>query len=105
MEKIKFGTIFDGGTGVIKKNKMNKFKLTKSERDKRRLLFTTTFQAEEFIGKQCAKFSGKPFKSGNKINTITGVNIMILNNGKQVVAFYFDEDKTYVDCKMVYIID
>lgn len=50
-----------------------------------------------FIGKQvCKRRSGKPFKSGEKINTGKGiVNHPQLN----IPAFTFVEDDSYVECR------
>jgi hypothetical protein len=39
--------------------------------------------------------SGKPFKSGNKVNTVTGV---IKHPKIDVLAFTFAEDDSYVAC-------
>lgn len=45
--------------------------------------------------------SGKPFKSGLKINTIKGViNHPILN----ILAYTFEEDDSYVECRRCQII-
>jgi hypothetical protein len=43
------------------------------------------------------KKSGKPFKSGNKINTVTGETIN-LQDPKKRLAFTFLEDDSIVSC-------
>lgn len=51
----------------------------------------------ECMGKSVYKFkSGKPFKSGNKINTVAGV---INHPQLNVPAFIFVEDDSYVECR------
>lgn len=55
---------------------------------------TNIEQYTDFIGKQVMK-KQKPFKSGNRINTVKGViNHPILNRP----AFVFEEDDSYVEC-------
>jgi hypothetical protein len=57
---------------------------------------------EDYVGRQCKKKSPKPFKSGEKINTIKGiVNHPHLN----VPAYVFHEDDSYVECRRVEILD
>lgn len=50
---------------------------------------------DSYIGKQVAKKSKKPFKSGSKVNTITGV---ITNTQTGNPAFTFQEDDSNVEC-------
>ena len=54
-----------------------------------------------YIGKEVIKLSsGKPFKSGKKINTVKDViNHPILN----IHAFTFIEDDSYVECRRCYL--
>ena len=54
-----------------------------------------------FIGKKVSKYrpcggAPKPFKSGNKFNTIKGV---IVHPILQKPAFTFVEDESYVECR------
>lgn len=57
---------------------------------------------EQYIGKQvCKRPSGKPFKSGNKINTVKG----IINHPQlNIPAFTFEEDDSYVECRKCEIV-
>ena len=57
---------------------------------------------EDYIGKQvCKRSSGKPFKSGEKINTVKGVvNHPQLN----IPAFTFIEDESYVECRKCHLV-
>lgn len=48
------------------------------------------------IGQPCAKYSGNPFKSGNKVNTISGV---IYHPKVNIPAYTFEEDESYVECR------
>ena len=57
----------------------------------------------EFIGKRVVKKSGKPFKSGNKTNTIKGEAINY--RGKARPAFTFYEDDSIVNQYMCIITD
>lgn len=50
---------------------------------------------QDLIGKQVYKPSGKPFKSGEKINTVTGVVDHQFSNH---LAFTFKEDDSTVEC-------
>ena len=52
---------------------------------------------EDAIGKQVFKRkSGKPFKSGNLVNTVAGIiNHPFLN----IPAFTFEDDDSYVECR------
>lgn len=50
---------------------------------------------EAFIGVPVHKVSGKPFKSGEKVNTIKGV---IKHPHVNRYAFLFVEDDSYVEC-------
>lgn len=84
---------------------MSETKLSKSEAKKRELKINSVIEAQKYIGKQCAKFSGKPFKSGNLINTITGVGTFVTPDNKTKIAFVFDEDGTMVSYQMVYIVE
>ena len=55
---------------------------------------------QEFIGKTVVKISGKPFKSGRKVNTVKEVTI---NPNSQKPAFSFVEDSSVVNivsCKL-----
>lgn len=58
---------------------------------------------EENIGKQVYKdSSGKPFKSGLKVNTVKGViDHPILN----IPAYIFEEDDSYVECRRCELVD
>lgn len=58
---------------------------------------------EAYIGKQVSKQkSGKPFKSGNKINTVKG----IINHPQlNISAFTFLEDDSYVECRKCCIVE
>ena len=58
---------------------------------------------EANIGRKVYKEgSGKPFKSGFKINTVKGVvNHPILN----IPAYTFEEDDSYVECRRCFIHD
>lgn len=54
------------------------------------------------IGKKVEKYSGKPFKSGNKINTVKSVTEHPYREGKS--AYTFEEDDSFVSveqCKMI----
>lgn len=62
----------------------------------------------QYVGRQCQKKrkgmvgkQPKPFKSGNKINTIKGVTINP-NTGKE--AFLFEEDESCVNCDSIIIL-
>lgn len=48
------------------------------------------------IGKKVYKPSGKPFKSGNKVNTIKCIAI---NPHTNEMAYYFEEDESIVDAR------
>lgn len=82
--------------------------LSKSERDKKKLSINSVREGTQYITCKCAKFSGKPFKSGYWVNTIKGVELMKLTNLKgeliTKLAFSFLEDDSLVSCEMVYII-
>lgn len=56
---------------------------------------------DNFIGKRVHKSSGKPFKSGNKINTVKGVVIHPFKHKvkKDIYAFTFVEDDSVVECE------
>lgn len=49
-----------------------------------------------WVGKTVSKKSRKPFKSGEKINTITGI---VDHPALHVPCFTFVEDESYVECK------
>lgn len=67
---------------------------------------------EENIGKRCKKrplnyknidkYKLKPFKSGNKVNTIKG--IIPHPNLEGLMAYTFEEDESYVECRRCEII-
>ena len=84
---------------------MSETNLSRSEHKRRELNVNSLEEAQKYIGKWCAKFSGKPFKSGNLINTITGVGIFLTKYNKSKISFSFDEDGTMVACNRVYIIE
>ena len=48
------------------------------------------------MGKRCRKRSGKPFKSGLKVNTIKGV---VVHPTLNIPAYTFSEDDSYVECR------
>jgi len=51
---------------------------------------------KDWIGKTVFKPSGKPFKSGKKTNTVTGiVDHPIL----RIPSFTFSEDESVVECR------
>lgn len=52
--------------------------------------------AENNIGEKVFKISGKPFKSGNKINTVKEVVIHPVLKNK--LTYTFQEDESYVEC-------
>lgn len=60
------------------------------------------------IGKLVAKGSGglgsqpKPFSSGSKVNTVKSV---INHPIRNVPAYTFEEDDTYVECHRCYVVD
>jgi hypothetical protein len=63
---------------------------------------------EKHIGKKCTKMSvsnfnytPKPFKSGEKINTIKGV---INHPHLNIPAYIFIEDDSYVECRRIEIL-
>jgi hypothetical protein len=56
----------------------------------------------DYIGMKTQKRSNKPFKSGNKINTITGVT---MNPNTNKYAFTFEEDDSIVDIRQCVLID
>lgn len=67
---------------------------------------------EQNIGKKCkkrplddkniGKYKLKPFKSGNKVNTIKGV--IKHPNLEGLMAYTFEEDESYVECRRCEII-
>lgn len=56
---------------------------------------TLSFVSDEL---KVAKKSGEPFKSGNKINTVTGIAVNHYTEGKR--AFTFVEDDSCVNIEM-----
>jgi len=50
----------------------------------------------DYIGRRVVKESGKPFKSGGKINTIAG---MTLHPKLNTPCWTFKEDDSYVECR------
>lgn len=52
---------------------------------------------ENNIGKKVTKKSGKPFKSGEKINTIKGITQHPVL--KDEMAYTFEEDDSYVEIR------
>jgi len=54
------------------------------------------------IGEIVYKTSGKPFKSGNKFNTVKGI---VVNQNTQLYGFVFEEDESIVDCHQAEILD
>ena len=48
------------------------------------------------IGDKVYKVSGKPFKSGKKVNTVSSIGIHPKLN---IPVFYFIEDDSYVECR------
>lgn len=48
------------------------------------------------IGTKVRKTSTKPFKSGNKINTIKGY---IIHPTLKVISYTFEEDDSYVEAR------
>ena len=63
----------------------------------------TLEEAKTNIGRQVAKKSGKPFKSGNKINTVTDVievEVPYKNATIKRAAYKFAEDDSWVTVEM-----
>lgn len=52
-------------------------------------------EVQHLVGKQVYKPSGKPFKSGEKVNTVTGV---VEHPYTDHLAFTFEEDDSAVEC-------
>lgn len=51
----------------------------------------------KMLGKKVSKAeSGKPFKSGSKVNTVKAI---ILHPVLKIPAFLFEEDDSYVECR------
>jgi hypothetical protein len=48
-----------------------------------------------WIGKQVVKNSGKPFKSGDTVNTVKGLTTNLQTGNS---AFTFEEDESNVEC-------
>ena len=57
------------------------------------------FGTPVYSGVRVAKLSGKPFKSGHKINTVKGLTC---NPNTNLLSYTFVEDNSIVDCKQVY---
>ena len=53
------------------------------------------------IGKKVCKKSNKPFKSGSKVNTVTGV---VEHPQLQIPAFTFAEDESVVECRQCMVV-
>lgn len=56
---------------------------------------------EKYVGQKVCKYSGKPFLSGLKENTVKGVVIhpeLTKIKGRDINAFVFEEDTSYVSC-------
>ena len=63
----------------------------------------TLEEAKQNIGRQVVKISGKPFKSGNKINTVTDVievEVPHKNATIKRAAYKFQEDESCVIAEM-----
>jgi len=50
---------------------------------------------DSYIGKKVRKISSKPFKSGEKVNTVKGITT---NEHTGRLAFTFEEDDSNVEC-------
>lgn len=64
-------------------------------------IITSKKQARQNIGRKCHKKSGKPFKSGLKVNTIKGVDTMVVpSRDKKTmvtkICYTFVEDDSLV---------
>jgi len=59
-------------------------------------MITATDKEISMIGKKVRKTSPKPFKSGNKVNTVKGVVIHPIM--KDELGFTFEEDDSVVEC-------
>ena len=57
----------------------------------------TDTEFSKFIGCKVHKLSKKPFKSKSKINTVKGV---VVHPQKDIPAFTFVEDDSYVACNI-----
>jgi len=60
-------------------------------------------ESSTVIGKKVRKKSGKPFKSGNLVNTITGI-IINPRSPKNEKAYTFEEDSSCVNICLCEII-
>lgn len=56
------------------------------------------FGSPIYSGVRVVKNSGKPFKSGHKINTVKGLTC---NPNTNLLAYTFIEDESIVDCEQV----
>ena len=68
----------------------------KSNRDNQLIIFSNV------IGKRVRKRSNKPFKSGEKINTVRGI---VSHIGTPNLAFTFNEDDSQVECWRCVVLD
>lgn len=57
---------------------------------------TELMHYRDMIGKKVVKKSHRPFKSNNKINTVTGV--VVHPYKKDTLAYSFKEDLSFVSC-------
>lgn len=55
---------------------------------------------QSFIGKKVVKKSNKPFKSGEKTNTVKGI---ITHPILKIPAYTFEEDESYVECRRCFL--
>lgn len=59
-------------------------------------LLYTSEKGEEFYSGTKVRKDKKPFKSGEKVNTVKG---LITHPFLEVPAFTFEEDDSYVECR------
>lgn len=59
-------------------------------------------EINDLIGKKVFKPSGKPFKSGLKINTVKAITSHPILN---IPAFTFEEDDSLVECRRVKLVE
>lgn len=57
----------------------------------------TDTEFSKLVGHTVRKLSNKPFKSKSKINTVKGV---VVHPQKNIPAFTFEEDDSYVACNI-----
>lgn len=75
---------------------------------KSKFIYDLDSVAEDYIGRQVEKVSGKPFKSKQKVNTVAQVlhtNQLSKDPHPSRPAFKFEEDEGVVECQMVKILD